>query len=295
MRVAVSGVNGFVGIHLARELVTRGHEVVGIGKGPVAPTVAGQLADYHECDLTLGWPPLDGVDAIVHLAGLSAVGPSFAEPQLYLEANSAPVTHLGEALLAAGPSPRVVVVSTGAVYAPGVGVSESSPTEASSPYAISKLLVEMQCGYYRRRGLDIVVMRPFNHIGPGQQQGFLLPDLIAGVASGTLTVGDLSTRRDYTDVRDVVRAYCLAVEAESIEPPVLNICSGESVSGQAMLELVVSTLGARDATITVDPSRYRPGDPAEIRGDNSLIRATLGWAPELDLATTVRAAVGALL
>jgi len=291
VRVAVSGVTGFVGGHLTRELVGHGHEVLGVSKGPVPPDVADLLTDYVDQDLTLAWP-FGAVEAVVHLAGLSAVGPSFAAPQLYLEQNSAPVTRLCERLLAEGQSPRVVVVSTGAVYAPGRGLDEGAPTEASSPYAVSKLLIETQCAYYRRRGLDITVVRPFNHIGPGQQPGFLLPDLIAGVRSGSLTAGNLHTRRDYTDVRDVVRAYRLAVESQRTEAFVLNVCSARSVSGQTMLELVAGALGVPVPPVTVDSARLRPDDPLEILGDNRLIAEVLGWRPEIDLETTVRDTVG---
>jgi GDP-4-dehydro-6-deoxy-D-mannose reductase len=141
VRVAVSGVNGFVGVHLTHELVEHGHEVIGLGKGPVTPDVEAALLDYQDHDLSQVWPPTPA-DAVVHLAGLSAVGPSFDDPQGYLQGNSAPVTNLCEGLLSEGRSPRVVVVSTGALYAPGVGVREDSPTQPSSPYAVSKLLVE---------------------------------------------------------------------------------------------------------------------------------------------------------
>jgi GDP-4-dehydro-6-deoxy-D-mannose reductase len=290
--VAVSGVNGFVGGHLARELVEHGHSVVGLGMGPVGVRVAPLLAGYSAVDLTEQWP-IDASEAVVHLAGLSAVGPSFDDPQSYLNGNSAPLTRLCEGLLSERRDPRVVVVSTGAVYAPGVGIDESAATVASSPYAVSKLLVEAQCAYYRRRGLDIVVMRPFNHIGPGQQTGFLLPDLIAGVRSGELTVGNLETRRDYTDVRDVARAYRLAVEAAEIAAPVLNVCSGVSVRGRTMLDLIIDELGVVDLDVIVDEERLRPGDPEEISGDNTLIARELGWNPEISLRTTVRDALAA--
>lgn len=289
MRVTVSGVNGFVGGHLVRELVDHGHEVVGLGKGRASGAIADLLVDYRDQDLAEAWPD-DVSDAVVHLAGLSAVGPSFAQPQVYLQGNSAPVTNLCEGLLETGRSPRVVVVSTGAVYAPGVDIDESSPTQAASPYAVSKLLVETQCAYYRRRGLDVTVMRPFNHIGPGQTTGFLLPDLIEGVRSGgaSLTVGNLETRRDYTDVRDVVRAYRLAVEADQIGTPVLNVCSATSVSGHALLESVTHTLGVTTPELHVDPDRLRPDDPAEIKGSHDLITDVLGWRPAIGLEQTVR-------
>jgi GDP-4-dehydro-6-deoxy-D-mannose reductase len=292
VRVAVSGVNGFVGGHLVRELTEHGHAVIGLGVGAPAPGVADQLVDYLDQDLTVAWPSV-AADAVVHLAGLSAVGPSFGDPQGYIHGNSAPVTHLCEGLLAEERSPRIVVVSTGAVYAPGVRLTESSPTQASSPYGVSKLLVETQCAYYRRRGLDVTVMRPFNHIGPGQQPGFLLPDLIAAVAAGELTAGNLDTRRDYTDVRDVVRAYRLAAEEKGLDVPVLNVCSGTSVSGRTMLGLVVDALGVPHPEVAVDPDRLRPDDPAEITGDGTLIAQVLGWRPRIPLETTVRDTVAA--
>jgi GDP-4-dehydro-6-deoxy-D-mannose reductase len=290
VRVLVSGANGFVGVHLTRELVEHGHEVVAVSKGSVVPEIADLVVDYADQDLVEAWPA-EPTDAVVHLAGLAAVGPSFSDPQGYLTGNSAPVTNLCEQLLAAGRSPRVVVVSTGAVYAPGVRLHEASPTQASSPYVVSKLLVELQCSYYRRRGLDVTVMRPFNHIGPGQQPGFLLPDLIAGMEAGALTAGNLDTRRDYTDVRDVARAYRLAVEAERIDAPVLNVCSGVSVAGRTVLGLVARELGIANPEVTLDQTRLRPDDPAEISGDNSLIFETLDWHPVIPLERTVRDAI----
>lgn len=294
MRVAVTGVNGFVGIHLTRELVSSGHQVIGVGIGPLEEENVGLLDDYFDQDLTLSWPDSVMGDAVVHLAGLSAVGPSFEEPQRYLQTNSALVTHLCETMLAQGRNPRIIVVSSGAVYAPGVGLTEDSPVVASSPYAVSKLLVEMQSAYYRRRGLDIAVMRPFNHIGPGQQPGFLLPDLIASVqAGGPISAGNLETKRDYTDVRDVVRAYRLAAEADRLDSMILNVCSGRSVSGRTVLELVAAAVGVSVPEVVLDHRRLRPDDPEEISGDNALAASALGWRPEFELARTIADTVAA--
>jgi GDP-4-dehydro-6-deoxy-D-mannose reductase len=287
VKVAVSGANGFVGQHLVRDLVTHGHQVVGTSKGPVAPAIEELLDDYVDRDLAEGWLDQDA-DAVVHLAGLAAVGPSFAEPQAYIEGNSAPVTHLCESLLRTGRPTRVVVISTGAVYAPGVALREDAATQPTSPYAVSKLLVETQCAYYRRRGLDVTVARPFNHMGPGQGLGFLLPDLVAGLVGGKLTVGDLGTRRDYTDVRDIVRAYRLALEADRFDAPLLNVCSARTWSGREVLELVARELAIEEPHVIVDGARLRPDDPREISGDNSLIDDVLGWRPEISLEITVR-------
>ena len=290
--VAVTGVNGFVGRHLARELAEHGAAVVGIGHEPGADLPG--VTEYVEADLTQGWPDLAEVDAIVHLAGLSAVGPSFAEPQRYIEQNSSMVTAMAESLLEAGATPRVLVISSGAVYEPHqeLPLDEDARIGHSSPYVVSKLLVEAQAAYYRTRGLDVIVARPFNHIGPGQGAGFLVPDLAAGLRAFTATgkpcvVGDLDTRRDYTDVRDVVRAYRLLLQVVDPQHGLFNVCSGASRSGREVLELLMAAAGLEDVPIQVDPSRVRPGDPRDIRGDFSRLAGATGWKPEISLAASI--------
>ena len=291
-RVVVTGVNGFVGRHLVAELVAQGYDVVGIGH-ETEPHVEG-VVDYVVQDLTQGWPDGLDADAVIHLAGLSAVGPSFDHPQRYLEQNSAMVTRLGETLLREESSARVLVVSSGAVYDAhqDLPLTEESRIGHGSPYVVSKLLVEHQVGYYAGRGLDAVVVRPFNHLGPGQGPGFLLPDLYDAArrtaeTDGVLRVGDLDTRRDYTDVRDVVRAYRLLLEADTLEHRVFNVCSGRSRSGQELLDVMADAMGLDELAVEVDPARLRPGDPREIVGSADRLRAATGWAPELDIPTSI--------
>lgn len=290
-RVVVTGVNGFVGKHLADELLRHGHEVVGIGHEP-GHAVAG-LTDYIDQDLTTRWPAVTA-DAVVHLAGLSAVGPSFHEPQRYVTVNSSMVTHLGEALLASGFRGRVLVVSSGAVYDARSGrpLDEESPLGFGSPYVVSKVLVENLAAYYAGRGLDVAVTRPFNHIGPGQQRGFLVPDLLAAgleaaAAGSPVRVGDLETRRDYTDVRDVVRAYRLLLEAERLDHRVFNVCSGRSWSGKELLDLLRTAAGLKRLVVEVDAARLRPDDPRDVVGVATLLRDTVGWQPEIGLEQSI--------
>lgn len=292
-RVVVTGVNGFVGRHLVAELAGQGYDVVGVGH-ETEPRVEG-LADYTPQDLTRGFPAALDADAVVHLAGLSAVGPSFDDPQRYLEQNSAMVTHLGEALLRSRSSARVLVVSSGAVYDAhqDLPLTEESRLGHGSPYVVSKLLVEHQVAYYAGRGLDAVVVRPFNHIGPGQGPGFLVPDLYdaarrAAETDGVLRVGDLDTRRDYTEVRDVVRAYRLLLEAETLEHRVFNVCSGRSWSGRELLAELTRSWPFGEPEVAVDPSRVRPGDPREVVGSADRLRAAVGWEPAIEVATSVR-------
>jgi GDP-4-dehydro-6-deoxy-D-mannose reductase len=300
MKVVVTGVNGFVGRHLAIELADQGHEVIGMGLGPPDPVVSPNLSDYHEVDLRQRWPAVD-CDGVVHLAALSEVGPSFDHPQEYIEANSAPMTHLGEALLKVKKHIRIVVVSTGAVYRGPYGIAwdEVTPVVPSSPYIVSKLVTEAQSSYYHDRGLDVIVMRPFNHIGPGQRNGFLLPDLVSGIrewkkSGHPLRVGNLDTRRDYTDVRDVARAYRLALEAPRLAERVFNICSGKSISGRELLETVSTAFSFQHPPDTTDdPTKFRPGDPKDIFGDNTAIHQALGWRPAIPVLQSVRDVVQA--
>lgn len=288
----ITGVDGFVGGHLAAAAVSRGVEVHGVGRAEAVPDrVAAQLASYASADLSRGWPSLPAVDGIVHLAGLAAVGPSFDRPQHYIEANSAIVTHMGEALMDAGYDGSLVVVSSGSVYAAsGAPIDEDGPVSASSPYAVSKLLVEHQAEYYRHRGLRTVVARPFNHIGPYQRPGFLVPDLYAKMAAlgpgEELVAGNLTTRRDYLDVRDVVAAYLDLAAAPAWSHPVYNVCSGVSRSGLEMLEAVAAAMG-RGIPPLAARAEARPTDAPEITGSSARLRDELGWAPRFDVATSV--------
>ena len=237
--LVVTGVNGFVGAHVARVAASDGYRVWGTGREREPRKEVAPYCDaYFSADLAAGWPVPAEADAVIHLAGLAAVGPSFAEPQLYLTVNSSIMTTMSEALLTQERRPRVVVVSSGAVYAPPrrtEPLSEQSPTRPNSPYSVAKLLVELQSEYYATRGLDTVTVRPFNHIGPMQGTGFLIPDLIGALrslgAGRPLPVGSLETARDYTDVRDVAAAYVTLAFAPHHEHSVYNVASGEAHSG----------------------------------------------------------------
>jgi GDP-4-dehydro-6-deoxy-D-mannose reductase len=297
--IAVTGANGFVGRHLGRELVASGHTVIGVGHDPTAaePDV---VSDYVCADLTQGWPALPAVDAVAHLAGLAAVGPSFDEPARYVTQNSAMVIHLFEALRVLQQSPRVLIVSSGAVYDSQAEqpLDEQSPVAHTSPYVVSKVLVENLGSYYRRMGADVVIARPFNHIGPGQGPGFLVPDLVETVQQARTkgeapTFGNLSTLRDYTDVRDVVRAYRLLLEASELPHEIYNVCSGRSLAGTDILDAVQSVLGDAGEG-DADPLRVRPQDPSTITGSHDRITRDVGWQPVIDPTTSVGDYIAAL-
>jgi len=288
--LVVTGATGFVGRHLVRIASEAGYRVRAVGREPVPPAdIAASLDDYISADLTGDWPVKAEADAVIHLAGLAAVGASFSAPQRYIEANSRMVTAMCESILSTGHATRILVVSSGAVYAPrtdGSPIDESSSTSATSPYAVAKLLVESQAAYYAHRGLDIAVARPFNHIGPGQEPGFIVPDLTRALRSlapdEALPVGNLDTARDYTDVRDVARAYLTIVAAPRRRSFVYNVASGASRTGREILAEIAQSLGRPVPQVQVDPSRLRPGDPATITGSAARLRDEFGWLPSID-------------
>lgn len=296
--LAITGVDGFVGRHVARLAVRRGWRVFGLARAAEPDDdLRSLLSEYISVDLRTEWPLGSDVDSIIHLAGLAAVGPSFSQPQQYIESNSAMITTMCESILS-HPSAipvRVVGVSSGAVYdsaAASAALDESSLVAATSPYVISKLLIEQQLAYYARRGLDTLVVRPFNHIGPGQASlGFLVPDLAAGLralAPGqALAVGDLSTERDYTDVRDVADAYLRLAEAAHHQHRLYNVASGTSRSGLEMLDLLTGALGMQAPNLQSDPARFRATDARRIVGSATRLRDEFGWAPTVPVQQSI--------
>jgi len=300
--ILVTGVNGFVGHHLAHLLKETGHSVLGIGHdAEQSEKLSGILDTYISCDLTDTQScaqniNLDNIDAIVHLAGLANVGMSFEKPLEFINSNTAMAVNLLELVQKSKRPIRSIVVSSGAVYDGNqpMPIAEDGVTTTGSPYSVSKLTTELVTKYYRSRGVDCVLARPFNHIGPDQGPGFLVPDLARKIKTAIergeseIKVGNLATKRDYTDVRDVARAYMLFATSEnSPEYDTYNICSGESHSGEEILKLLKSELGASDIKVTVDESLLRPNDIADIRGDNSKLSTEFNWSRTIQLEQTI--------
>jgi GDP-4-dehydro-6-deoxy-D-mannose reductase len=299
--IIISGVNGFVGEHLARHVKEQGYSVHGLGREPHANNkVSDLLNNYTQCDLmnssSLTTVNFRTTKAIIHLAGLAAVGESFNKPLEYFTYNGAMTHNLLSKALEQGFDGRAVVVSTGALYNPSqeMPLVESSELSQGSPYAVGKILEENIARYYKTRRLDTVIARPFNHIGPGQQQGFLVPDLYKQILDtketgiNTISIGNLSTERDYTDVRDIVKAYLLLATAESLKYDTYNIASGGSCSGQEILNTLLSVTDTHDIQLIVDESKIRPNDASIIVGNSARLREELGWAPHISLETTIK-------
>lgn len=294
-KVIISGINGFVGHHLSQELHSAGLSVIGIGQeATVNSDISGIVSEYRQANLIEKWPNIPEVKAVIHLAGLAAVSPSFEKPQVYINANSSMVTNLCEYYLKQKNKPRIVIISSGAIYSPNqpMPISEDGEIGFSSPYAVSKVLNENQVAYYRNRGLDCVIARPFNHMGPGQAEGFILPDFYSRLASigkseHTIITGNIETRRDYTDVRDIARAYCKLALAPNLKNSVYNICSGASLSGAEIFDELKNAMDLNDVSYKIDSSLIRPTDIKDIVGDSSRLKTELGWEPQIDIGQTV--------
>lgn len=297
-KIIVTGVNGFVGEHVVDTFKEDGFEVVGIGSdNNPNEKVAHKLDTYVSCNLldvdSVNNIDLNNARAIIHLAGLSAVSRSFDQAQRYISDNAVMTYNLLDHAKTSNMQGRAIVVSSGALYDPNqpLPISEESATNPTSPYAIGKLASEHVVDYFRNRGLDAVIARPFNHIGPGQKEGFILPDIYAQLSSvgsgGEIQVGNLNTRRDYTDVRDIVAGYKALALADSLDHRLYNICSGKSLSGKDILALVERIGNYTDIKVSIDPSKIRPSDIMDIYGDSSRIRKELGWQPQYDIEQTI--------
>ena len=293
MRAMVTGGSGFVGSWLKAHLSEMGDEVLTPGE------------ELDVTDPATVERALTGsrADAVYHLAGLAHVGRSWDEPAAFFETNALGTLHVLDAARRCQPVPRVLVVSSaevyGAVQPPELPLVEDAPLRPVSPYAVSKAAAEM-VGLQAHLGWRVPVMRarPFNHLGPGQSPTFAVPALAGRIlealrtGSDVLRTGNLSARRDFTDVRDVVRAYRLLVERG--EPgEVYNVCSGRDVS----IESVVTDLMAYSGSalrMEVDPDLMRPVDVPVLRGDASRLEAATGWAPTVPLEESLRAVLESL-
>jgi GDP-4-dehydro-6-deoxy-D-mannose reductase len=288
VRSLVTGAGGFVGAHLARHLEGCGDEVVALDRAH---------ADVRDAAAMREAVAAASPDVVYHLAAQSSVAASFADPVATWETNVLGTVTLLEAVRASAPKARVLVAASADAYghvdAGDLPLEESAPLRPANPYAGSKAAQETAAlQYHRGFGVDAVVVRGFNAIGPGQSPAFALPGFarqLALIARGeiepALRVGNLGAERDLTDVRDAVRAYRLL--AERGEPGgVYNVCSGTAVSIRRALEMLVQASGLT-VRVEVDPAKLRPVDIPRLVGSNARLRAATGWQPEIPLEQTL--------
>jgi GDP-4-dehydro-6-deoxy-D-mannose reductase len=296
-KILVTGANGFAGQHVVAELVNSGYEVVAIGGSQAADIKETSGISYMTLDLTDRAETekinFNEVMGVVHLAGMTSVGASFDQPMQYMMINIGIVINLFESALKQGARPRFLIVSSGTLYDPKASqpLTETSPVLPNSPYAVSKIGKEQMAQYYATRGFETVIARPFNHIGPGQGPGFIVPDFakqIVAIEKGTkdsMVVGNLDAKRDYTDVRDIARAYRLLLE-KGKSGEAYNICSGNPISGHEILE-GLSKAANINPKVEQDPDKVRPSDTPVLVGSHDKLTADTGWQPKISLEKTL--------
>ena len=274
--ILVTGAQGFVGGHLLVEL------------GDRARPLEADVTDAEALTTAIG-----EIDALVHLAAGSSVAESWADPVEAWRVNTLGTVNVLQAVRERAPRARVLVVSTGEVYgrAERVPTPEAARIAPLSPYAASKAAAEIAADQARRAGMDVVVARAFQHEGPGRDERFAVGSWSAQIAraedagGGPVRTGDLTARRDITDVRDVVRAYTALLDP-SVPAGTYNVASGRAVEMQHVLDVLVG-LAKVPIEIERDPERSRPADLPVVCGDASRLRDATGWAPTIPLEQTL--------
>ena len=303
MRVLITGVAGFVGRHLASHLLARGEdEVWGLARatdaaggldGPIR-LVGADLLEREHVAAALGEAR---PELVYHLAAQSSVARSLDDALPTLLNNVVGQVNLLEAIAEAGLDPRILIVGSNEEYGltrpDELPIVETKELRPISPYAVSKVAQDMLGHqYFATRGLKIVRIRPFPHTGPGQSDTFVTPafarqiaEMEAGCREAVMKVGYLEGQRDFSDVRDVVRGYRLAL-CHGVPGEVYNLGSERPRSIRSILDglLARSTVRPR---VETDPARKRPLEVAVQYADCSKLRATTGWRPEIPLEQTL--------
>ena len=307
MRVLITGITGFVGSHMAEYALAQGAEVSGSYRWRSKTEnidhlrariqlVEGDLRDLSSVRALL---EASVPDYVVHLAAQSFVGSSWQTPAETLTTNIISQVNLLEGIRALKMRPRFLAIGTseeyGLTYPEELPIKETNPLRPLSPYAVSKVTQDMMgYQYFKSYGLPVIRTRAFNHEGPRRGEVFVtssfakqIAEIEAGAREPVIRVGDLKPRRDYSDVRDIVRGYWSLLE--SGEPgEVYNLSSGRSWAIQQVLDFLLEQSKVKPIAVEVDPSRLRPSDVMVLEGDSSKIQRVTGWQVQIPFERTLR-------
>lgn len=299
MKALITGINGFAGSYLAEALLKAGYSVIGLVQPGTSLSNISAIKDrlsLFEVDL-LAQNDLGNIiskisaDVVFHLAGASSVKESFEQPSKYFEVNVIGGLNLLASCKKALPKSRILLITSGEVYGESLGsgekTNESAPLIPKSPYAASKAALDMLGRiYHESSGQDIIIARPFNHIGNRQADMFFVPAVARQVAEivnkkrpNVIELGDIDVYRDFTDVRDMAQAY-IALAQKGIPGKAYNICSGNRYLLRDIVNELIRISGIK-IEIRIDPARLRKSDIKDIRVDNSLLIKETGWKPRI--------------
>jgi GDP-4-dehydro-6-deoxy-D-mannose reductase len=304
MRALITGISGFVGAYLAEHLLAQGqHEVWGLTRSPgrLPAFLAGRVGEVH-ADLS---DPESTTAAIVaaqptvifHLAGQPFVPESFRDPAGTLATNTLGALHIFLTLIEYRMKARVLVVGTneeyGTITADDLPINEATPLRPANPYGVSKAAQSLLAQqYHQSHGLDVVRVRPFTHIGPRQNERFVtaafarqIARIERGLQPPVVQVGNLSARRDFTDVRDMVRAYALLAERGEAGA-VYNAGSGQPLMVRDLLDTLLAASSA-PIEVRLNPELMRPIDIPLVVCDASRLHERTGWEPQISIAQTL--------
>jgi GDP-4-dehydro-6-deoxy-D-mannose reductase len=294
IKVLVTGAGGFVGGYLVSHLLESGHEVVATSL-ELPPFAEERPVLWEALDLTdrpraIGWLNEVEPEGIVHLAAQASVGGSWENPAATYRSNIEGTGNLLDAVKEL--RPRVLLIGSAQQYvtpAEGRPLTEDDPQQAGSPYALSKIAQEqMGLMYLSHFGLPSVFARSFNHTGPGQSAHYAVGSFASQIAElersggGEMHVGNLDSRRDFLDVRDVVRAYLMLLE-RGTAGEAYNVCSGRAVRMGDVLDKLLEVAGIGENVQVHRQSRHVPASADLLVGDPTKLQTAVGWAPEISL------------
>lgn len=286
IRTLITGDAGFVGQHTLRLLPGS------IGLSAHCPTI-----DIRTRDALIACLDQIRPDHVIHLAAQSFVPESFRDPAATFDVNFTGTLRLLEALQASNFSGRLLFVGTGDVYglveAADLPLPECRAPRPRNPYAVSKVAAEALCYQWSQTGpFEIVMARPFNHIGAGQSPAFAVSDFARQIAeirlgrrAPQLATGNIDMSRDFTDVADVIRAYALLLD-RGVNGEIYNVCSGVERTIRSIIERLLALSGTQ-VDIVTDPARFRPADQPRVCGDRRKLTMTTGWAPAIPFTETL--------
>ncbi len=304
MRVLITGASGFVGTHLRRHLLaSTDWDIIGTTFPEPPPALAETsrdrlvALDLTDPDTTTAL--LDGVrpDFVVHLAAQSHIPTAYRDPWGTLRNNILGQVNLLEACVATQQHPRLLIIGSGEEYGRAsvseLPLTEDRPLRPENPYSVSKVAQDvLGYQYFMSYGLPVIRVRPFNHVGPGQSSRFVLAafasqiaEIEAGRNAPVIDVGNLTPARDFTDVRDVVEAYRVAL-LHATAGEVYNVSSGKAITIQSLLDHLIACTGLA-IEVRTDANRYRPADIPIIYGSSARLLRDTGWSPRIPIRQTI--------